>query len=131
MDQIQNQPVEPLTPAKAPTLLLVISTLIIVLSSLALLASLALALFTGPYGLILALVPSVLYVAFIIVAVGLRRLRRWALYTYTIVTILSVLYSSYQFVQAAKPNIISVIIPFLILIYLWSIHTKFSSTPRT
>lgn len=131
MDPIQTT--APVTaapqPEKAPTLLLVITTLIMIVSILSALAFAGLILLfssAAPYALPILLIPIAMGAAGIYIAYGLRRMKLWALYSYSTISGLSILYSIYTSVTGATTRgLASLVIPCLILVYLWSIREKF------
>jgi len=67
-------------------------------------------------------------VGFVAVAIGLRNLRKWALYVYTVLALSSVVYIGYDLL-IGKGDIrgsIAVILQVLVLIYLWAIRRRFN-----
>ncbi len=73
-------------------------------------------------GLIISGVLSLIY---IVLAVNLRRMKRWALYVYSIAAAMSILASLYSLIQGKELNWIGIAVPALVLTYLWSIQSKF------
>lgn len=128
----------PLPQEKAPTLLLVISTLIIIVSSLSILLFLFQVFIASIMGggvapeFILGMlttplvIPMIVGVLYIIIALGFRKLKRWSLYAYTAVVVFSFLGTGYSLMQGEGVNLISTAIELLILFYLWSIQVRFN-----
>lgn len=67
-------------------------------------------------------------VGLVVVSFGLRQMRRWALYTFTALTILAVIVSIYSFTTSPKQELAEfadVAIQALVLVYFWVISKKF------
>jgi len=70
----------------------------------------------------------ILGIGFVIVAYGLGRMHKWALYAFTVLTIIMVIILVYSYMIFPKQNlsiVLSPVIEVLSLIYLWSISKKF------
>ncbi len=68
-------------------------------------------------------------VANIIVSFGLRKMKKWALYTITFFTTLSLLIYIYELATSAlrnSENLIVLLITVIITIYLWTIRKQFN-----
>ena len=80
---------------------------------------------------LLGLISLVRGVGFVVLSFGLRKMRRWALYGYTVVAVLGILATAYSFFTNPNPSVqikdfASAIIEALVLLYLWSISKKFT-----
>lgn len=67
-------------------------------------------------------------VGLVVVSFGIRHMRRWALYTFTVLTILAVGVSIYDFVTSPKQDFTQfadVAIQALVLVYFWAISKRF------
>lgn len=71
----------------------------------------------------------ILGIGVVIVSFGLRNMRRWALYIFTVLTIIMVISLVYSYLISTKQNlsnnVFAGVIQVLILIYCWSISKKF------
>lgn len=73
-------------------------------------------------------VSGIISFLYIVLAVYLRRMKRWSLYVYSVAAGISILGSTYSFIQGEKLNWIGIVVPAVVLIYLWSIQAKFTSS---
>lgn len=67
-------------------------------------------------------------IGLVTVSFGIRRMRRWALYVFTIITVLAVIVSIYSFATSPKRDLTSFVdvsIQVLVLIYFWTISKRF------
>lgn len=67
-------------------------------------------------------------VGLVVVSFGIRHMRRWALYTFTVLTILAVGVSIYDFITSPKQEFTQfadVAIQALVLVYFWAISKRF------
>ncbi len=68
-------------------------------------------------------------IGFIVTSFGLRGMKKWALYSYTVIVVLGFIVSLYSFFTSHnidKVQLISFGVEILILIYFWSISKKFT-----
>ena len=68
-------------------------------------------------------------IGLIVAGYGLGRMRKWALYVFTALSVTEVIYVFYSFMNSPKQNINALLLPvieLLVLIYLWSISKKFN-----
>jgi len=64
----------------------------------------------------------------VVISFGIKQMKRWALYTFTVLTILAVFVSIYSFITSSEKELIEFIdvgIQGLILIYFWFISKRF------
>lgn len=113
------------TPAnvKAPTLVIILSWLLLLGGILGLLVSSALTLLSaGAFSLLtgLAIVGIVKNIGAIILSFGLRKMKKWALYTYIFLVILTIVTTNNW-----SGSIVEIVIYLVILGYLWSLRKRF------
>lgn len=68
-------------------------------------------------------------VGLIAVSFGIRHMRKWALYAFTAIAILTVIITSYDFLTSSKKELsifVDVAGEMIILIYFWAISKKFT-----
>jgi len=118
---------------KAPTLVVIIGWLLLISGIFSLLGVLPFLLFGGLVKsgtlLILGTLNLVRGIGLVIVSFGIRRLRRWALYTFTALTVLAIAVSIYSFATTPKQELTEfadVGIQALVMIYFWAISKKFT-----
>ena len=81
----------------------------------------------GPV-LFLAIFSLVSGIAYIAISMGLRKMKRWALYTYTVINGVGLMIGMYNYSTALIKNNFEVLflgISVLVLAYLWTINKKF------
>jgi len=107
--------------AKTPIGVIIVAVLLLLNGVGTLVLGVMSLMFMPPLGVILLLLAVIL----ITTAVGIRKMKRWGLYLFTVATILAVglnLYAtSYKNLSLLLNNAVQV----LILIYFWSIHKRF------
>jgi hypothetical protein len=77
---------------------------------------------------VLGLLQLVIAVGLIATSFGLRGMKKWGLYGYTIITVLAVISTIYSFLASRsidKVQLGAVVIQILILIYFWKISKRF------
>jgi hypothetical protein len=71
---------------------------------------------------------AIIGVGIIIVGYGIGRMRKWALYGFTFLTLIVVIMAVYSYALSSKQNLVNLLSPVvqvLALIYLWKISKKF------
>lgn len=139
----QPQPYQQETKSKVPIFVVIISWLIRLMGFFSffsivpviILSGIAFGISGSGNGFLLVIPLLILGVGLIIVSSGIRRMRRWALYTFTVITVLytgsSLYFYSLYFLTKADVDlriIVSIgllVINVLTLVYLWSIYKKF------
>ena len=127
----------PLTPnsgkTKPPTIVKITSWLVLIGGIFSLLGVLPFLLLggLGKSGVILLI--GILNLArgigLVVVSFGIRQMRRWALYVFTVLTVLAVIVSVYSFITSSERELtefIDVGIQGLILFYFWTISKRFA-----
>ncbi|MEK7175240.1 MAG: hypothetical protein AAB693_00320 [Patescibacteria group bacterium] len=122
----QQQPYQQEVKVKAPVFVIIIAWLVLLDGIINLITALPLSIFNGTGEGQIALIQGILLIA---VSFGIRRMRRWALYTFTALTALAVGSSMYSFV--IKPtddltNFAVLGIQALVLLYFWVIGKRFT-----
>ncbi|OFW53670.1 MAG: hypothetical protein A2163_08460 [Actinobacteria bacterium RBG_13_35_12] len=77
---------------------------------------------------VLALLELIVAVGLIVTSFGLRKMKKWALYGYTAITILAIISTIYSFLSSRSIDnieLIAAVIQTLILIYFWKISKRF------
>ena len=67
-------------------------------------------------------------IGLVVVSFGIRQMKKWALYTFTVLTVLAVFVSIYSFFSSSEKELIEFIdvgIQGLILVYFWFIFKRF------
>lgn len=118
---------------KAPLLVIIIAWLMLIGGIFSLLGVLPFMLLGGfaKVGILffLGLLNLVRGVGLIIVSFGIRRMRKWALYTFSVLTIIAIILSLYSFSSSPTQrleNYIDVGVQALVTVYFWAISKKFA-----
>jgi uncharacterized membrane protein HdeD (DUF308 family) len=91
-------------------------------------------LFLGGFGksgtvFFMGLLNLVMGIGNVVISFGLRSMRKWSLYAFTILTIIAAIIAIYSYISSPRQGgslLGSLAIQVLILIYLWSISRKFA-----
>jgi hypothetical protein len=76
----------------------------------------------------LAIVQLLIATGLIVTSIGLHKMKKWALYMYTVITVIgagSTLYLFFSSIDREITDFVTIGIEILVLIYLWSISKKF------
>ena len=76
----------------------------------------------------LALLELIIAVGLIVTSFGLRAMKKWALYGYTIITVLAIISTIYSFLSSHNIDsiqLVAAVIQTLILVYFWKISKRF------
>jgi len=104
------------TKPKAPTLVGIITILMLLGGIMSLLSAVIFGVYSAAAGAVV-----------IITAIGVRKMKRWGLYLFTLVTIVSVVAIIYYKLYIDNfGNVAGILINVVALIYLWSISKKFN-----
>lgn len=119
---------ENIQPQQPTPILIRIIAILMLLGGVAWLAVAGLSVFLlGGFGLILAIPPLLTAAVIIVLSFGIRKMKKWALYIFTILTILQFVGKLYSVMgedtEASTRSFLGVILQVLALIYLW-IHRK-------
>lgn len=75
------------------------------------------------------LLQLVIAVGLIVISFGLRKMKKWALYAYTVIAVLSIISALYSYLSAGRMDtieLVSIIVEIAILVYFWAISKKFN-----
>jgi len=129
----QPQPYQQEVKAKAPLFVIIIAWLMLLggIGSLLVTAPLLLLGGIGKSGIIFGLggIALIRGIGLVVVSFGIRKMRRWALYTFTALTVLAVVASLYSFATEPAGDLIDfadVGIQALVLVYFWAISKRFT-----
>lgn len=118
---------------KAPLFVIIVAWLMLIGGVFSLLGVLPF-LLLGGFGkegiiFLLGIINLIKGVGLVAVSFGIRYMRKWALYTFTVLTILAVVVSMYSFFTTPNYDFVSfadVLIQVLVLVYFWAVAKKFS-----
>lgn len=129
----QPQPYQQEVKAKAPIFVIIIAWLMLLggIGSLLVTAPLLLLGGIGKSGVIFGLggIALIRGIGLVVVSFGIRRMRRWALYTFTVLTVLAAGASLYSFATGPAGDLTDfadVAIQALVLAYFWAIGKRFT-----
>lgn len=132
-------PIASIPPEKAPTVLLVLTTLMIIVSIIGIILGLGAFLLQNgliyilgggitPEGVLytlISLIPAIMGAISLVVALALRRLKKWGYYAYIVCAVLGLLLSGFAFMQGEAIDLISLVISIALFMYFYSIREKF------
>lgn len=118
---------------KAPLFVIIVAWLMLIGGVFTLLGVLPL-LLLGGFGksgiiFLLGVINLIKGAGLVAVSFGIRYMRKWALYTFTVLTIIAAAVSLYTFFTTEKPDIIvfaDTMIQVLVLVYFWAVAKKFT-----
>ncbi len=123
LNTIENDGSKPQT-VKAPMIVIVISWLMLLGGILQLPIAL-LSFFIDTFNGVLIFAIAIIS---IVTSFGLRKMKKWALYIFTVMTVLSIAQIAYWYILTGSiTNSTILLVQIIILVYFWIIYKKFSN----